>query len=72
MAWQARANAQPAGGQHLIGILGNEFTPLWERLFSQLRDLGYVEGENLTIVARWSGGIPDKAGKQPGDALAVL
>ena len=60
MAWRGGANAQPAGKRRLIGILGNELTQPWEGFFGQLRALGYIEGGNLTIKSRWSGGITDK------------
>ena len=50
-----RAWAQPAGGSHRVGILSNvpvsnpRGARLWGEFAQALRDLGYVEGRNLTI-----------------------
>jgi putative ABC transport system substrate-binding protein len=54
------ADAQPAARVFRIGTLGNENTPTWEGLRQGLRDLGYVEGRNITVEARWSDGSPDR------------
>ena len=54
------ADAQSAGRLFRIGTLGNENTPVWEGLRQGLRDLGYVEGHNILIEARWSDGSPDR------------
>ncbi len=54
------ADAQPAARVFRIGTLGNEITPPWEGLRQGLRDLGYVEGRNITVEARWSDGSPDR------------
>ena len=54
------ADAQPAARVFRIGTLGNENTPSWEGLRKGLRDLGYVEGRNITVEARWSDGSPDR------------
>jgi putative tryptophan/tyrosine transport system substrate-binding protein len=49
------AEAQPAGRVYRIGILGNvpltdtEGARLWGALTQGLRELGYVEGQNITV-----------------------
>jgi putative ABC transport system substrate-binding protein len=52
--------AQPARGIHRIGFLGNSTAALEANLvgpFRQgLRELGYVEGQNLVIEYRWAEG----------------
>ena len=53
-------DAQPAARVFRIGTLGNEITPVWEGFRQGLRDLGYLEGRNISIEARWSGGSPDR------------
>ena len=53
-------DAQPAARVFRIGTLGNENVPVWEGLRQGLRDLGYVEGRNITVEARWSDGSPDR------------
>jgi putative tryptophan/tyrosine transport system substrate-binding protein len=52
--------AQPAAKTHRIGVLGNENTPPWEGLRQGLRELGYLEGRNVAMDWRWSGGNPER------------
>ena len=52
------AEAQPAGKVRRIGILGaapptTHEGRVWEAFHQGLRDLGYVEGQNIVIVARY-------------------
>ena len=54
------ANAQPAAKVYRIGVLGNENAPPWEGLRQGLRDLGYVDGRNVTMEWRWSEGRTDR------------
>ena len=55
------ADAQPAGKVPRIGIL-NPGSPssIHDRLREGLRDLGYVEGQNLVIEYRWAEGKDDR------------
>jgi putative ABC transport system substrate-binding protein len=65
------AGAQEAGRVYRIGILGNvpltdpEGANLWGAFIQGLGELGYVEGQNITIEHRSSGGqyerLPDLA-----------
>jgi putative ABC transport system substrate-binding protein len=54
------ADAQKARGMHRIGWLSPASAanglPNLEALRAGLRDLGYVEGQNITIEARWADG----------------
>lgn len=54
------AFAQPPTKMLRVGILGNEDNPPWEGLRKGLRDLGYIEGRNITFERRWSGGFTDR------------
>jgi len=55
------AYAQPAAKVHRVAILGNEqASPLWEVFRQGMRELGYVDGRNLSIEARWSEGKTDR------------
>jgi putative ABC transport system substrate-binding protein len=54
------ADGQQAGKVYRIGTLGHENTRPWEGFRQGLRELGYVEGRNVTIESRWSEGITDR------------
>jgi putative ABC transport system substrate-binding protein len=57
-AWPLAARAQQAAKVAQIGFLGSTFASNWasrvEAFRSGLRDLGYVEGENIAIEFRWA------------------
>jgi putative ABC transport system substrate-binding protein len=52
--------AQQAGRIYRIGVLGNENNPPWDGFRQGLRDLGYVDGRNLSMEWRWSEGKTDR------------
>src|SRR5688572_25492547 len=52
-----------------IGVLGNENNPPWDGFRQGLRDLGYVDGRNVSMDWRWSEGKPDRL---PGLATEVV
>jgi len=54
------AYTQAAVKVHRIAVLGNENAPPWEAFRQGLRDLGYVEGRNISIESRWSEGKSDR------------
>jgi len=66
LATPRRAGAQPAGGSYRVGILSNvpisnpRGARLWGEFAQALRDLGYVEGRNLTIENLSSDGRYDQ------------
>ncbi|KWT68507.1 MULTISPECIES: ABC transporter substrate-binding protein [unclassified Variovorax] len=43
-----------------IGILGSTYGPAWDGFRRGLRELGYVEGRNITLEWRWAEGKPDR------------
>jgi putative ABC transport system substrate-binding protein len=61
-AWPLAARAQSSSGRRLIGVLSPispaAATRNIEALQAGLRDLGYVEGHNVTSVLRFAGGVP--------------
>ncbi len=61
-AWPLAAGAQSSSGRPLIGVLSPSSpaaaTRNIEALQAGLRDLGYVEGHNVTSVLRFAGGVP--------------
>jgi putative ABC transport system substrate-binding protein len=57
------AGAQQAGKVYRVGLLGTYSTQQearWEPLRAGLRDLGYVEGQNIVLEYRWSEGKYDR------------
>jgi putative tryptophan/tyrosine transport system substrate-binding protein len=58
--------AQQAGKVHRIGFFGTfplgpqNSNPHWNAFLEGLRDHGYVEGKNLEIVERYTGGQPER------------
>lgn len=53
--------AQPAEKIARIGVLGNSPGPPWEAFRRGLRDLGYIEGRNISIEWRWTEGRLERA-----------
>ena len=56
--WPIAARAQQ--GVHVVGILAPQPLPPIERFVRKLREYGYVEGENLRLVRRFSEGLDDR------------
>jgi putative tryptophan/tyrosine transport system substrate-binding protein len=60
IAWPLAARAQDSGKHPRIGFLGNSTPALEAKLVESfregLRDLGYVEGRNVSIEYRWAEG----------------
>src|SRR5262249_43064554 len=62
-AWPLAAQAQPSHGRPLIGLPPPLSAASASRnvtaLRSALRDLGYVEGRNMTLALRYGNGAPE-------------
>jgi putative tryptophan/tyrosine transport system substrate-binding protein len=58
------AEAQQAGKVHQIGVVWGTFPDRSQELFAPLRDrlreLGYVEGQNIFFQQRWAEGRPER------------
>ncbi len=54
------ADAQQAVRAYRIGVLGNDPWPALEGLRQGLRELGYIEGQNLHFEYRWVEGRSDR------------
>jgi putative ABC transport system substrate-binding protein len=54
------AFAQPPTKVPRIGVIGGQDSPAWEGFRQGLRELGYVDGRNVTIDWRWSGGNAER------------
>src|SRR6516165_5331715 len=57
--WPLAARAQQSGKVYRLGVLA-DVTPALSGLFYGLRDLGYVEGQNLIIERRSSEGRAER------------
>jgi putative ABC transport system substrate-binding protein len=56
-AWPLAASAQQAWKTHTIGFLSPAmavFTPYSTVLFNTLRELGWIEGQNIAIERRYA------------------
>jgi hypothetical protein len=60
VAWPFSARAQRGSKSFRVGILANEKWPPLDGLRDGLRELGYIEGQNLELVHRYVEGQPDK------------
>ena len=58
--WPLAARAQKAGKIYRLGILTVAPERNWDGLFQALRDLGYVDGQNLIIERRYSEGQAER------------
>src|ERR1700716_3446374 len=59
-AWPVAAWAQRSRRICRVGVLANEKWPPLDGLRDGLRELGYVEGQNLELVNRYVEGQPDR------------
>src|SRR5436190_5019209 len=69
VAWPFGARAQRAERVRRIGILADERWPTIDSLKQGLRNLGYVEGQNLEVVYRFAAG---QAERYPGLAAELV
>jgi hypothetical protein len=65
------AEAQPAGKVYRIGYLGISPEIGVEAFRQGLRELGRVEGQNITIEYRWAGGKSERLPELVAELLAV-
>jgi putative ABC transport system substrate-binding protein len=60
VAWPLAARAQHAGKIWRIGYIGHVHLPAVDVLFESLRELGYVEGQNIIIERRYAHGKAER------------
>src|SRR6266852_1292183 len=58
VAWPLSARAQQVAKIPRIGIIDD--SPMWNAFRQGLRDLGYLEGQNIAFEYRYAGGLPDR------------
>src|SRR5262245_40798786 len=57
-AWPLAARAQQPAKLPRIGIIDD--SPIWNAFRHSLRDLRYLEGQNIAFDYRYAGGLPDR------------
>ena len=57
-AWPLAARAQQPAKIPRIGIIDE--APMWNAFRQGLRDLGYVEGQNIAFDYRYANGVPER------------
>src|SRR5450830_119320 len=60
IAWPQSLIAQGRKKLQLIGILANEAWPPLDGLRNELRELGYIGGQNFNIIYRFAEGQADR------------
>ena len=75
-AWPLAARAQQRAKIPRIGIIDD--SPSWNAFRQGLRDLGYLEGQNIAFEYRYANGLPDRLAeaaaelvRRPVDVIAV-
>jgi putative ABC transport system substrate-binding protein len=58
LLWPLSARAQQSEKIPRIGIIDD--SPIWSAFRHGLRDLGYVDGQNIAFEYRYAGGMPDR------------
>jgi len=76
-SWPLAARAQQPATVQRIGIIDD--SPIWNAFRHGLRDLGYVEGQNIAFEYRYAGGLPDRLAwvavelvRRPVDVIATF
>ena len=76
-AWPLAARAQQAGKIPRIGIIDD--SPRWNAFRHELRDLGYLEGQNIAFDYAYGDGVPERLAeaaaalvRRPVDVIATF
>jgi putative tryptophan/tyrosine transport system substrate-binding protein len=59
-AWPLAARGQHAGKMWRIAFITHAYQSIYEVLFEHLRELGYVEGQNIIIERRYAEGRAER------------
>src|SRR5262249_5044784 len=66
-AWPVAARAQQQGKIPRIGIIDD--APMWNAFREGLRDLGYLEGQNIAFEYRTADGVPERLAEAATDLV---
>jgi len=58
LTWPVSAWTQESAKKQRIGIIDD--SPIWDAFRHGLRDLGYLEGQNIVFEHRYAGGLPER------------
>jgi putative ABC transport system substrate-binding protein len=58
--WPLAARAQEHRKKPLVGFIAHEYETMYDSFFQGLRELGYVEGQNVEIERRYAQGHPER------------
>jgi ABC-type uncharacterized transport system substrate-binding protein len=67
VTWPLAARAQQAAKIPRIGIIDD--SPIWNAFRQGLRDLGYLEGQNIAFEYRYADGLPDRLAEVAGELV---
>ena len=67
VAWPFVARAQQSARIPRIGIIDD--SSIWDAFRQGLRDLGYLEGQNVAFEYRYADGLPDRLAEELAQAL---
>jgi ABC-type uncharacterized transport system substrate-binding protein len=71
LAVSVATRAQPAAKVPLIGFFAGGPTPPVEEFRRGLRDLGYVEGQNILVERRWTDGKAERAAQLAAELVGL-
>jgi putative tryptophan/tyrosine transport system substrate-binding protein len=60
VAWPLAAPAQPSGKIWRVGFIAHRYERFYDALFEGLRELGYVEGQNIIYERRYAEGHAER------------
>jgi ABC-type uncharacterized transport system substrate-binding protein len=69
VAWPITARAQRRAKIPRIGIIDE--APMWSPFRQGLRDLGYVEGQNIAFDYRYANGVPERLAQAAAELVRV-
>ena len=61
--WPLPLSAQQPAQIPRIGIIDD--APMWNAFRQGLRDLGYLEGQNIAFDSRYADGVPARPNRRP-------
>src|ERR1051326_1173022 len=70
-AWPIAARAQQPGKIWRLGFIAHRYERFYDALFEGLRELGYVEGQNIVYERRYAKGRAERFEEFAGEMVAL-